>query len=229
MNPTRRDFLLAIGTVAIVFPAANAEEKPDFAKVVLPPKGKDEVHYNFEKWADKEGKPLTAEDIKGKLLIIYGGYPECAGVCPGAARNLVAAIKKLKKDSPDLAAKVAVVVVIIRNNEGDTLDKAKARARKWQTEGLEGEKTGIRVLVSDSQAVLDDFMGKFRIQYKDGENSTLIHSPWAYMFDGKGKMLQDSNGTYKAGMIQTQTGSEPILQKIYEHFGVKNPDPAPSP
>ena len=210
MRLTRRQILggaLMIAFTPRAVLAQTQEDTPEAATLTLPPmaEGEGPVPYNFENLVDKDGALLSAQDVDAKYVLVYGGYLECTGVCPGAAHSLVGAIKALREQDPALAAQIVPIVVMIKNNDGDTLEDAQARAARWQAEGLEGEETGIRVLVSGDQGVLDNFMEVFGNRIDEQHDGALVHSPWAYLFD------TDRNFD---SLVQTQEGVEAVLQAL---------------
>lgn len=213
---------------AIFLTASALAQNNRAATLILPPaqQNAQPVSFNFEHFVDKEGQTLSAQDIEGKYVMLYGGYLECTGICPGAADSIVGALKHLKANNPALAASIVPVVVMIRNNEDGNLADAKARAATWQTEGLEGAETGIRVFVTERQENLEAFKQAFSMQITT-QNGGLVHSPWAYLFGTDGKMLSQAQGdavTYRAGLVQTQQGKDVIVKALTERV-----TPVPQP
>jgi cytochrome oxidase Cu insertion factor (SCO1/SenC/PrrC family) len=65
---------------------------------------------------DKQGKPVTDADFRGKLMIVYFGYTFCPDVCPTTLGTLGQALDKL---SPDQRQKVAPIFITV-DPERDT-------------------------------------------------------------------------------------------------------------
>lgn len=227
----RRQFLTSLAAFSLaVSPASAQNPNAQAATVKLwPALGQQQLRdFSFDGFVDKDGKALLQTDIQGKYPIIYGGYLECTGVCPGAAESLVNAITHLKKNNPDIAAQIIPLVVMIKN-EGNSIATQKARALKWQTEGLQGDKTGIRVLVADNKTV-EAFKKAFRKEIKAQHEGTLVRSPWAYLFGPDGTILHDiKNGkivTFPKGMITTQDGEAPVITALKDRITVPEAAPA---
>lgn len=216
----RRIFLKTTFIALTGTPSLCAQEPEESAKVLLPGlhPGTATTQYDFAPWHDINGGILTAKDIEDKYLLVYGGYLECTGVCPGAAASIVGAMKALKKDNPALAKKIIPVIIMIKNNPGDTLQSAQARAHKWQTEGLQSNETNIRVLVAEDQNILDQYMNTFGIQIASGTDGQLNHSGWAYLFD--------EHGNWQT-LLPTQKGAQKLLEKLEAQ--IKNRGPSPDP
>lgn len=231
MKTSRREFLAAsLTSITIGYAGAGEKQKPATAKIYLPPlkPGDKMLEYDFADLVDMNGNSLLASEIDGKYLLVYGGYLECTGVCPGAALSLVGAMKELKTKNPELAEKIIPVVVMIKNQPGNNLAAVQKRAEKWQTEGLEGSQTGIRVFVSDNEDVLKKFKTAFGAEISPGTDGQLNHSSWAYLFDSNGEMLHNGPD-YKPGLIHTQKGSALMMYELEQRIPIKNRGASPRP
>ena len=62
------------------------------------------------------GKPVTAQDFRGKVVMLYFGYTQCPDVCPLTLQNLADVLKRLGKAADD----VRVLFVTVDPNR-DTL------------------------------------------------------------------------------------------------------------
>lgn len=222
----RRNFLTTAGLIAASLPFNSfaQETKPAAAEVTLRVadiKRAQPEKFQFTGFSDKNGKGLTSEDIAGKFLLIYGGYPECEGVCPGAAESLVGAMNELKKNHPDIADKIVPIAVIIQNTSG-TLQE---RTAKWQDDNLQGEKTGIRVIGSTNQADIERFKTTFGITVTP-QGRRLVHSPRAYLFGADGTLLhtmKDGRANYRQAYLQTQDGAGSMIKDLKDRIVLPEP------
>lgn len=48
------------------------------------------------------GKPVTAEDFRGKLVLLYLGYTQCPDVCPLTLQRVAEVLQRLGKDAGDV-------------------------------------------------------------------------------------------------------------------------------
>ena len=222
----RRAFLLAAtGAIAGLSSRLHGGDYNERPKLFLPlkPQTADLLPYDFEGFQNADGNAVSAHDFAGKYVLVYGGYPECTGVCPGAARSLVGTLKNLRAANPALSASIVPLVVIIKNNPGQDSRAIQARAQKWQNEGLAHAETGIRVLWSADQEALDQYMKAFHIRISDNGSGALNHSGWAYLFGTDGVMLQDDQGRFAAGLLPTREGPEVFEKALLER--IKKPEP----
>ena len=211
----RRSFLSTVFALSAMTAFGADNENSKVAEVTGLKRHGQRVDYRFEGLVDKDGRPLLQTDIAGQNIAIYGGYLECIGVCPGAANSIVDGALRLKKEHPELVENTKFIVVMIKNNNPDeTIEQSRARADKWQSEGLQGDQTGIKVYVSDDQAVLERFKDALGIEIAAGKDGALNHSGLVYLFD--------QNGIYK-DVLRTQKGSDVFYGDLMNALGVSKP------
>lgn len=62
---------------------------------------------------DQDGRTVTDGDFAGRYRVMYFGYTFCPDVCPTDAQNIGAALRRLEKDDPALAARVVPIFVTV--------------------------------------------------------------------------------------------------------------------
>lgn len=62
------------------------------------------------------GRPVTLQDLRGRVLLIYFGYTYCPDACPATMTELAAAVEEL---SPEQRAQVQVILISV-DPERDT-------------------------------------------------------------------------------------------------------------
>lgn len=128
------------------------------------------------------GKPVTAQDFRGKVVALYFGYTHCPDVCPATLANLADMAAKVA--SPDVRL-LFVTVDPDRDTDGVMTDYAKAFSP--QVVGLRGEPNELANLART-----------YRVAYevKKGPPYEVIHSNAVFFFDRDGR----------ARLVTTDTG-----------------------
>jgi protein SCO1/2 len=124
-----------------------------------------------------DGKEVTADDFKGKVVLLYFGYTFCPDVCPTTLAN----IDKMLTRMGDKADQVRVLFVTVDPNR-DTLDVLKSYTELFapQVVGLRGTPDQLAALAR-----------RYRVSYsvtpatKD-EPYDVSHSSAVYVFDKTG-------------------------------------------
>ena len=80
-----------------------------------------------------DGKPVTAQDFRGKVVALYFGYSHCPDVCPATLANLTDMAGKV--NSPDLRI---LFVTVDPDRDTDTVLADYAKAFSPQVMGLRG-------------------------------------------------------------------------------------------
>jgi protein SCO1 len=121
----------------------------------------------------QDGRPVTAEDFRGKVVALYFGYTHCPDVCPATLANLTQMADKV--GSPDLRI-LFVTVDPDRDSDQVLTDYAKAFSR--QTVGLRG-----------SANELADLARRYRVAYTvtKGPPYEVMHSNAVFFFDRDGR------------------------------------------
>jgi len=123
------------------------------------------------------GKPVTAADFRGKVVLLYFGYTLCPDFCPTTLSNLAAVLQRLGKQ----ADQVRVLFVTVDPNR-DTLPVLKRYAALFapQVVGLRGTPDALASLAR-----------RYRVAYSvtpahDGKPYEVTHSAVIYVFDQNG-------------------------------------------
>jgi protein SCO1/2 len=125
-----------------------------------------------------DGKPVTANDYRGKVVALYFGYTHCPDECPTTLANLAAVLKRLGPD----ANNVRVLFVSVDPSR-DTLPILKAYVSTFapQIDGLRGTPDQIARLTR-----------RYRVVYRvtpasPGHAYDVVHSNTVYIFDPSGR------------------------------------------
>lgn len=134
------------------------------------------------------GKPVTAADFQGKLVMLYLGYTQCPDVCPLTMQRVTEVLKRLGKDAAD----VQFLFVTVDPNR-DTLPLLKQYTSAFSPNfvGLRGDANQIAKMAR-----------RYRLAYSvTPANKThpyeVTHSSAIYVFgrDGNPKLLVASLAT----------------------------------
>ena len=121
-----------------------------------------------------DGKQVSGEDYRGKVVALYFGYTHCPDVCPTTLANLTDVIDKVK--NPDF--KVLFVTVDPERDDGATLMKY-TRAFSKQVDGLR----------ADNPNDLAVLARRYRVAYSvtQGPPYEVMHANSVFFFDKKGE------------------------------------------
>jgi protein SCO1 len=138
--------------------------------------------------ANQDGRPVAADDFRGKLVLLYFGYTNCPDVCPLTLGVLERAIESLGSD----AAQVRVLFV--------TVDPARdtAAVLKRYLSAFGPEMVGLR----GDDAALDVLTRRYRVAYHREPPDVhgyyaVDHSSAVFIFDREGKarlLAEESSG-----------------------------------
>jgi protein SCO1/2 len=135
------------------------------------------------------GRPVTAEDFRGKVVALYFGYTHCPDVCPATLANLTDMAGKVH--SPDLRI-LFVTVDPDRDTDQVLADYAKA---------FSPEVVGLRGGANE----LADLARRYRVAYTvtKGPPYEVMHSNAVFFFDRDGRArLVTTDTTDTAGMAE---------------------------
>ncbi len=124
-----------------------------------------------------DGKTVTADDFRGKIVLLYFGYTFCPDVCPTTLLNLTTMLKHMGKQAND----VRVLFVTVDPNR-DTLG-----VLKQYTEAFAPQVVGLR----GTPAELANLAKRYRVAYsvtpaRDGKPYEVTHGAAVYVFDRAG-------------------------------------------
>jgi protein SCO1/2 len=143
---------------------------------------------SFDMTDATDGKPVTAADFRGKVVLLYFGYTLCPDFCPTTLTNLATTLQKIGNQA-DL---VRVLFVTVDPNR-DTLPVLKRYAALFapQVVGLRGTPDALAALAR-----------RYRVAYSvtpahDGKPYEVTHSSIVYIFDqdGNARLLVSSMAT----------------------------------
>jgi protein SCO1/2 len=137
------------------------------------------------------GQPITAADLRGKVVMLYFGYTQCPDVCPLTLQNLAGVLKRLGTSASDVR-----VLFVTVDPDRDTLPILKDYTAIFAPEIL-----GLRGGAND----LARLARRYRIGYSvspasAGHPYEVTHSSAIYVFDrdGDAKLLIPSLATSDA-------------------------------
>lgn len=136
-----------------------------------------------------DGKPVTAEAFRGKVVALFFGYTHCPDVCPATLANLTDMAGKV--DSPDLRV---LFVTVDPERDTDQVMADYAKAFSPQVVGLRG-----------SANALADLARTYRVAYeaKKGPPYEVMHSNAVFFFDKDGRTrLVTTDTTDTAAMAE---------------------------
>jgi protein SCO1/2 len=134
-----------------------------------------------------EGKPVTAQDYRGKVVALYFGYTHCPDVCPATLANLTEMLGKVA--SSDVRV---LFVTVDPERDTDTVMADYAKAFSPQVVGLRG---GPNALANLARA--------YRVAYevKKGPPYEVMHSNAVFFFDRDGRARLVTTDTSNAAAM----------------------------
>jgi protein SCO1/2 len=146
---------------------------------------------------DQDGRPVTADDYRGKIVLLYFGYTHCPDACPTTLTTLSEALRRLGPE----ASRVRVLFVTV-DPARDTLAVMKRYVGAFGPEfvGLRGD--------DDELAALSK---RYRIAYhleppdRNGYYA-VDHSSAVFIFDasGRARLLAEENDNPRTIAIDLQ-------------------------
>lgn len=138
---------------------------------------------------DHDGKPVTLESYKGKVVVMFFGFTQCPDVCPTTMAEMAAVMQELGPQAKDVQ-----VLFVTLDPERDTAELLKQYVPAFHPSfvGLYG-----------TPAEIDQTAKEFKVFYKkvpgkDPANYTIDHTAGSYVFDKQGKVrlfLRHAQGT----------------------------------
>jgi protein SCO1/2 len=204
MHFTKRDILRAGAAAAatLVTGRALAWNSTDVAGA-LP-----DLQFTMTRASD--GKVVTAEDYRGKIVLLYFGYTSCPDICPTTLLNASTMLKALGSD----AGKVRVLFVTVDPGR-DTLKVLKDYTSSFapQIVGLRGTPDQLAALAK-----------RYRVAYSvepAGGSFEVTHGTAVYVFDRHGKIkLLFSQLETPGGKLDPMTADLRQLADYGSHPGI---------
>ncbi|HTC83930.1 MAG TPA: SCO family protein [Rhizomicrobium sp.] len=135
------------------------------------------------------GKPVTGQDFRGKVVALYFGYTHCPDVCPATLANLTDMAGKAH--SPELRI---LFVTVDPDRDTDQVLSDYAKAFSPQLVGLRG-----------TANELADLARRYRVAFevKKGPPYEVMHSNAVFFFDRDGRArLVTTDTTDTAAMAE---------------------------
>jgi len=142
---------------------------------------------DFQMTAD--GKPVTAQDFRGKVVALYFGYSHCPDVCPTTLANLTEMLGKVGR--PDVRV---LFVTVDPDRDTDSVMSDYAKAFSPQVVGLRGTSNELANLART-----------YRVAYEvtHGPPYEVTHSNAVFFFDREGRArLVTTDTTDTAAMAE---------------------------
>jgi protein SCO1 len=129
---------------------------------------------------DHNGRAVTLETFRGKLVVLFFGYTHCPDVCPTTLSDLAQALKSM---DPALAGKVQVLFVSV-DPERDKPETLKAYVPYFHPGFL-----GLHGTPQEVEAVAREFRVVYRKHVEPGATAYLVdHTAGSYVLDASGKL-----------------------------------------
>jgi len=121
----------------------------------------------------EDGRPVTAQDFRSKVVALYFGYSHCPDVCPATLANLAQMAEKVR--SPDVAI---LFVTVDPDRDTDQVLTDYAKAFSPQVVGLRGSANELAGLAR-----------RYRVAYTvtKGPPYQVMHSNAVFFFDRDGR------------------------------------------
>jgi len=121
-----------------------------------------------------DGKPVTGEDYRGKVVALYFGYTNCPDVCPTTLADLTRMLERVK--SPD------VRILFVSVDPGRDSPAALAHYTAAFSPQMEGLRGGEQALAQVAR--------RYRVAYSvdPAPPYTVMHSNAVFFFDKNGRV-----------------------------------------
>ena len=158
-------------------------------------------------------RTVTAEDYKGKIVLLYFGYTFCPDVCPLTLANVSLALNKLGPS----AENVQVLFVTV-DPDRDSLS-----VLKEYTENFGPEVVGLRGTPDEIAALAKRYRVYYSVTPASGDKPYAVdHSSAIYVFDETGRIR-----LLVASMSATQPDIEGLASDLSRLLGQKSPSSLP--
>ena len=125
------------------------------------------------------GKPVTADDFKGKVVALYFGYTHCPDVCPATLTKLNQALKAL---GPRARSVQPLFITL-----DPTRDTAAVMMRYLKA--FDARIVGLRGDGDETQAAARAFHVNYRARSIGGGQYAIDHSSYVYVINPKGEFV----------------------------------------
>ena len=127
---------------------------------------------------DFNGKPVTLESYKGKVVVLFFGFTQCPDVCPTTMSEMAAVMKELGPQANDVQ-----VLFVTLDPERDTPELLKQYVPAFDQRfvGLYGTPAEIAQTAQEFKVFYQKVPGKEPGQY------SIDHTAGSFVFDKQGK------------------------------------------
>ncbi|GGY50869.1 SCO family protein [Pseudoduganella albidiflava] len=128
---------------------------------------------------DHDGKPVTLESYKGKVVVMFFGFTQCPDVCPTTMAEMAAVMKELGPQAKDVQ-----VLFVTLDPERDTPELLKQYVPAFDPGfvGLYGTPAEIAQTAKEFKVFYKKVPGKDPAQY------SIDHTAGSYVFDKQGRV-----------------------------------------
>lgn len=128
---------------------------------------------------DHTGKPVTLENYKGKVVVMFFGFTQCPDVCPTTMAEMAAVMKELGPQADQVQVLFATL-----DPERDTKELLAQYVPNFDPRfvGLYGTPEQIKQTATDFKVFYQKVPGKTPDTY------TIDHTAGSYVFDKSGKV-----------------------------------------
>lgn len=132
----------------------------------------------FDMVSADTGKPVSARDFRGKVVVLYFGYTHCPDVCPLTMSHLASAVSALGPQAKDVR-----ILFVSVDPARDTLPILKAYVQAFSPQAV-----ALRGTLAQAQAMTKLYHVAFSYGAKDAQGNYVVnHSAAIYVFDKQGK------------------------------------------
>jgi len=128
---------------------------------------------------NQDGKPVTLETYKGKVVVMFFGFTQCPDVCPTTMAEMANVMKELGPQADDVQ-----VLFVTLDPERDTPELLKQYAPAFDKRfvGLYGTPAEIAQTAKEFKVFYQKVPGQTPDSY------TIDHTAGSYVFDKQGKV-----------------------------------------
>jgi protein SCO1/2 len=131
----------------------------------------------------QDGKPVTAEDLKGKPLLVFFGYTHCPDICPTTLFEISEVLHALGKDADRINA---LFITVDPDRDTAAVMKDYLSSFDPHLRGATGTQQQIDVVEKEYRVYAK------KVPTKDGDYS-MDHSAVVYLMDKKGRFVAPFN------------------------------------
>ncbi|MGN2252666.1 SCO family protein [Frateuria sp. GZRe12] len=174
MKPSRLARLVLLLGAALLLAACHREDAPPWRLTDISGHMPDLAF----KLTDDNGKPVTAEDYRGKVVLLYFGYTHCPDVCPLTLAHLHAVLQRV---GPKADGARILFVSVDPARDTPSIMHAYVNAFDKRAVGLTGAPRALEALSKRYRSAFTREPAQADGQYE------VSHSSAIYLFDRQGQ------------------------------------------